>query len=109
MKILIANLGSTSYKCKLYDSSDMSVLFKASIERIGHTESTYIFSFEENNETTIIQKIPDYLFAVNLTLKSIQEQFSISEIDVVGFKTVHAKGLSGCVRLNSEVITAMEE
>jgi acetate kinase len=35
MKILIANPGSTSYKCKLYETKNMDVLYKASIERIG--------------------------------------------------------------------------
>ena len=38
MKILIANPGSTSYKCKLYDMADMKVLFQASVERIGDKE-----------------------------------------------------------------------
>ena len=38
MKILIANPGSTSYKCKMYDTSEMRVLFEASVERIGDSE-----------------------------------------------------------------------
>ena len=35
MKILIANPGSTSYKCKLYDVPGMQVLYQATVERIG--------------------------------------------------------------------------
>ncbi|MBP1654033.1 MAG: Acetate kinase, partial [Bacteroidetes bacterium] len=39
MKILIANPGSTSYKCKLYESADMAVLFEATVERIGEQDA----------------------------------------------------------------------
>ena len=42
MKILIANPGSTSYKCKLYDMNDMKILFQASVERIGDGEEGLI-------------------------------------------------------------------
>lgn len=108
MKILIANPGSTSYKCKLYNTEDMEVLYKASIERIGDEEGKYTYSFDEN-DVEIVQSIPDYLAAVNLTLNSIKEKFSIEDIDAVGFKTVHAKGVSGCVQLDEEVLQAMED
>ena len=43
MKVLIANPGSTSYKCKLYETSDMSVLFQATVERIGDLEAIYSY------------------------------------------------------------------
>lgn len=109
MKILIANPGSTSYKCKLYNSEDMKVLYRASIERIGDSEGIYSFAFGDGNENKIIKNIPDYYYAVNLTIESIKEKYPISEIDAVGFKTVHAKGVTGCVKLSNEVLQAMED
>jgi acetate kinase len=108
MKILIANPGSTSYKCKLYKTENMEVLFKASIERIGDAEGKYIYSFG-GNDIQNVQSIPDYLTAVSLTINSIKEKFSIEEIDAVGFKTVHAKGVSGCVKLTENILQAMED
>ncbi|MCB0748681.1 MAG: acetate/propionate family kinase, partial [Ignavibacteriae bacterium] len=39
----------------------------------------------------------------------IKEKFSINEIDAVGFKTVHAKGVTGCVLLDNKVLQAMED
>lgn len=109
MKILIANPGSTSYKCKLYDSADMKVLFKATVERIGDSEGIYTYSFDNEKSIQVNQKITDYFEAVNLTITSIKEKFNINEIDAVGFKTVHAKGVTGCVRLDNKVLKAMED
>ncbi|MCB0742771.1 MAG: acetate/propionate family kinase [Ignavibacteriae bacterium] len=109
MKILIANPGSTSYKCKLYDSADMKVLFKATVERIGDSEGIYTYSFDNEKSIQVNHKITDYFEAVNLTITSIKEKFNINEIDAVGFKTVHAKGVTGCVRLDNKVLKAMED
>ncbi len=109
MKILIANPGSTSYKCKLYETSDMSVLFQATVERIGDSEGIYSYSFADDSQKKEILEIQDYFKAVDLTLSSLKAKFSIEEIDAVGFKTVHAKGVSGCVELTDDVLTAMED
>jgi acetate kinase len=109
LKILIANPGSTSYKCKLYDMTNLSVLFHAYVERIGDKEGIYSYKFCDGKDELIKLEIKDYYSAVNLTLDSMKEKYPISEIAAVGFKTVHAKGVSGCVELTDEVITAMED
>ena len=109
MKILIANPGSTSYKCKLYDVNDMSVLYQASVERIGDREGIYSYNFKDEEKKSATLPIPDYFFAVNLTLETLKEKYSINNISAVGFKTVHAKGITGCVELSDEVIKAMED
>ncbi len=109
MKILIANPGSTSYKCKFYDAGNMSILFTATVERIGDKEGIYSYEFKGAEKVILKQEIPDYFFAVNLTLESLKKKFSIGEIAAVGFKTVHAKGVSGCVELTDHVLKAMED
>ncbi len=109
MKILIANPGSTSYKCKLYDLTDMKVLFQSTVERIGDAMGIYTYQFNGENNRTRNQKIPDYFTAVNLTLESLKEKYAIEEVAAVGFKTVHAKGVSGCVELTDDVLSAMQE
>ncbi len=109
MKILIANPGSTSYKCKLYETEEMKVLFKASIERIGDAESIISFNFESKDKEVQKKKIADYYSAVNLTLEIIKQKYKIEELSAVGFKTVHAKGISECTELTNEVILAMKE
>jgi acetate kinase len=109
MKILIANPGSTSYKCKLYDMTDMKILFQSTVERIGDAMGIYTHQFNGENNRTVSQKIPDYFAAVNLTLESLKEKYVIEEVAAVGFKTVHAKGVSGCVKLTDEVLNAMKD
>ena len=109
MKILIANPGSTSYKCKLYDVQDMTVLFQATVERIGDEQGIYSYNFNGGEPSKEILKIPDYYAAVNLTLESLKQKFSIGEVAAVGFKTVHAKGVTGCVELTDSVIQAMKD
>jgi len=110
MKILIANPGSTSYKCKLYDVADMKVLFQASVERIGDKEEgIYTYIFNDNEKTILKRKIPDYYTAIELTLDTLKEKYSIEEVSAIGFKTVHAKGVTGCVELSDSVLKAMED
>lgn len=109
MKILIANPGSTSYKCKLYDMDTMAVLFRASVERIGDTRGIYTY-WPENSEAVKTERhIPDYTHAVNLTLANMTDIMPVKNLAAVGFKTVHAKAVSGCVELSQEVLVAMEE
>jgi len=108
MKILIANPGSTSYKCKLYETSDMSVLFSATVERIGDSEGIYSYSFGSDEQKRNILEIKDYFTAVELTLSTLKEKYSIENIDAVGFKTVHAKDVTGCVELTDKVLDSME-
>jgi len=109
VKVLIANPGSTSYKCKLYDASNMSVLFQATVERIGDSEGIYTYSFGSDEQRRETLEIKNYFKAVELTIASLKEKYSIDEIDAVGFKTVHAKGVSGCVELTDNVLEAMED
>ena len=110
MKILIANPGSTSYKCKLYDMTDMKILFQASVERIGDKEEGfYSFIFNDDEEIILKRKIPDYYSAIELTLETLKKKFSIEDVSAIGFKTVHAKGITGCVELSDNVLKAMED
>jgi acetate kinase len=110
MKILIANPGSTSYKCKLYDMTDMKVLFQASVERIGDKEEgLYSYIFDNNERTVLKRKIPNYYSAIELTLETLKTKFLIEDVSAIGFKTVHAKGVTGCVELSDNVIKAMED
>ena len=67
MKILIANPGSTSYKCKLYDMQNMRILYQATVERIGEAGGIYSYQRENHDTVTVQQEIPDYFTAINLS------------------------------------------
>jgi acetate kinase len=90
MKILIANLGSTSLKWRLFD-------FSNSAERLLHKGG--------------FERVTDYPKAIEDCLAQLREAGHIqSERDLaaVGFKTVIAKDVTGCVRLDDRVLAAME-
>ena len=90
MKILVANLGSTSLKWRLFDFSNGQ-------ERLLHKGG--------------LERVTDYPKAIEDCLAQLKEpaQFrSETELAAVGFKTVMAKGLNGCVRLDENAVRAME-
>jgi len=90
MKILIANLGSTSLKWRLFD-------FSNSAERLLHKGG--------------FERVTDYSKAIGDCLAALKEAGAIaseSELSAVGFKTVIAKGVTGCVRIDDQVLAAME-
>jgi len=91
MKILVANLGSTSLKYRLFDFSGgrESLLTKGGFERVTDYPKT----------------IEDCL----LQLKEGAFITSDKDLAAVGFKTVLAKNVSGCVQLDERVLKAMED
>ena len=109
MKILIANPGSTSYKCKLYDVPAMTVLFEASVDRIGEKEGAYTHAFAGGPPVTEQRPASDYRAAVSMVLATMGERHPASSVAAVGFKTVLARGVTGCVELTPAVLQAMED
>ena len=90
MKILIANLGSTSLKWRLFD-------FANGAEKLLHKGG--------------FERVTDYPKAIADCLAQLKEAGAIgseSELAAVGFKTVIAKDVTGCVRLDERVLGAME-
>jgi acetate kinase len=87
----------------------MKILYQAAIERIGETGGIYSYQWENNDKVTVQQEIPDYFSAINLTIDTMKELVPVGELNAVGFKTVHAKGISGCVELTGPVVQAMKD
>jgi len=90
MKILVANLGSTSLKYRLFDFSggQERMLVRGGFERVS-----------------------DYAQTIDSCLAELMKGGWIkdeSDLAAVGFKTIMARGVNGCVRLDERVIQAME-
>jgi acetate kinase len=114
MKILVANVGSTSYKCRLIDMDSETDLAKGGVEKVGSENA--IISYSKGKTEIIkdlvkpvrshkeaVQSIIDYLIEKeNGVIKNIDE------IDGVGFKTIQAGEKNGSVLLTKEVTEAME-
>jgi acetate kinase len=91
MKVLVANIGSTSLKWRLFD-------FSNSAERLLHKGG--------------FERVTDYSKAIEDCLAQLKEGGAITserDLAAVGFKTVLAKNVSGCVRLDDRVLKAMED
>jgi len=91
MKILVANIGSTSLKWRLFDFSNYT-------ERLVHKGG--------------FERVTDYAQAIDdclVELKKVGAIVSESELAAVGFKTVIANNLTGCVRLDEKVLQAMAD
>jgi acetate kinase len=112
MKILVANLGSTSFKYRLFDMTDERLLARGGVERIGSAESRcFVQAGQRMAETTIAA--PDHAVAVRLCLKQLSSPEigalrSPQELAAIGFKAVHADGLTGVQRVDEKVLVAME-
>jgi acetate kinase len=112
MKILVANLGSTSFKYRLFDMADERVLARGGVERIGSAQSRWFVETKGHREEGTA-KAPDHAVAVRLCLEQLADPKwqclkDASELAAIGFKAVHAKGLSGVHRVDEHVLAAME-
>ncbi len=113
MKVLVANLGSTSFKYRLFDMRDEQQLARGGIERIGSPESRCSVQIGSwRSEQTA--KVPDHAVAVRQCLAQLTDPEhgclkDGSEVAAIGFKAVHGGRLSGVQRVTPEVLAAMED
>lgn len=84
MNVLVANIGSTSFKYRVIDTVNDVSVSKGRIERIAETGG--------------------YNTAITNCLKDLPVK-----IDAVGFKAVHAGSITGAQRIDDNVLQAMEE
>jgi len=112
LKILVANLGSTSFKYRLYDMTDERLLARGGVERIGSEQSPcFVEAGGQREETTLAAK--DHAVAVRLCLEQLSDPKrhclkDPSELAAIGFKAVHAQGVTGVQRVTEKVLQAME-
>jgi len=112
MNVIVANLGSTSFKFKLYrlDGDAEQVLAEGGIDRIGNPPSAWkITAGDQAAEGSA--DLADHDAAIVLTLEQLAKlgfDDIANQIDAVGFKAVHGGPISGAVRVDDEVIVTME-
>ncbi len=112
MKILVANLGSTSFKYRLFDMADERVLGRGGVERIGSERARCYVAAGGISEDAQVPA-PDHAAAVRLCLQQLSDPRmkclkDPSELAAIGFKAVHAEGLTGVHRVSDQVLTAMD-
>jgi acetate kinase len=113
MKILVANLGSTSFKYRLFDMADERQLARGGIERIGSPESRLTVEIgAARRERTA--RVEDHAAAVRQCLEQLTDPEvgclrEAAEVSAIGFKAVHGGRISGVQHVTPDVLAAMEE
>ena len=72
MKVLVANLGSTSFKYRLFEMDDERQLARGGIERIGSAESRCMVEIG-GTERELTAHVPDHAAAVRRCLDQLTE------------------------------------
>ena len=117
MKVLAANVGSTSLKFKLFEMPEETALCEAKIERVGSRDKA-IFAYGSlvtgKHYRLEGQCIPDYTTGIRMFLEAlVSGEYgvikSVGEIDRIGFKTVLSKGFYGVHELTDAVMDGMRD
>ena len=102
MLVLVANLGSTSFKYRLFDMTDERCLARGAVERIGESESKCSVEIGDwTDERTM--SVPDHGVAVAACLEQLTDADhgvlkDASEVAAIGFKAVHVDEFPACSR-----------
>jgi acetate kinase len=113
MKVLVANLGSTSFKYRLFDMRDERQLARGGTERIGSPNSKSFVEIDGNRQETAVP-VPDHAEAVKRCLSQLTDPQhgciqDAAEVAAIGFKAVHGGRYSGVQLVTDELLAAMEE
>ena len=113
MNILICNVGSTSLKYQLFEmDNNENVLASGSAERVGAAQSLYYHKNHLTGETVKESAVfPSHGEAISAMLEHLMNGCiqSMEDISCVGFKVVHAKGVTGVQYLTEDVLQAMAD
>jgi acetate kinase len=97
MIVLVANIGSTSFKYRLFETSDWSVTARGGIERIGRPGGDC---------ANYGEAIARCMNEISGSGKPLADP---SQLSAIGFKAVHAGPVSGAVRIDDRVLAAMDD
>ncbi len=117
MKVLVANLGSTSFKYRLFDLPSEKQLARGGIDRIGQPASNCFAEIgspggklhrEESKP-----RVADHAEAVRICLGQLTNPnggclASVAEVGAIGFKAVFAGRLSGVRLVDENLLSTME-
>jgi len=102
MIVLVANIGSTSFKFRLFDMMDERELARGGVERIGSDNAGV-----KVGDQSWTGPIADHGEAIDRSLKMLPDPNV--KLDAIGFKAVHGGPISGAVCVGDDVIATMTD
>lgn len=110
MKVLVANLGSTSFKFRLYEMESETQLARGAVENIGLENGSATIEINETPTSADIY-CRDHAEALEYCLAEIEKQgITLAATDdfAIGFKAVHGGKFDGVQVVSDEIVDAME-
>lgn len=112
-KIFIMNLGTTSFKFKLYlfSNHEQQVLASGEIESVGANESHYDLQLGAEPKKCGSLHIANHAEGFSFCVKALQESgllHNLDDLDAVGYKAVHGGNLSGTRLVDDTLLEEME-
>ena len=113
MRILCANVGSTSFKYQIIDMETTTSLVKGGVERIGNSPSAFTHAVPGKPSREGEIDAPTHTAAIAHAMRLITDAEvgcleDLGQLDGVGFKTILARGYWRSARITEDVITALE-
>lgn len=105
-QILVANLGSTSFKFRLYEMPSERLLAKGGFERLGSDRAAWKITVGDDVEKSGQGDVVTHEDAIRLVDKELG---GLAHLAAVGFKPVMARGISGTQFMDGRVLAAMED
>ena len=112
-KIFIMNLGTTSFKFKLYlfSPEQQQVLASGEIESVGAEQSAYVLDLGTAGNAAGNAPIPDHGAGFTFCVNALQENgilTDLNDLDAVSYKAVHGGSLSGTQLVDDALLAEME-
>ena len=112
-KIFIMNLGTTSFKFKLFtmDAQQEAVLAQGELECVGSTSSHYELRYADGRTCVGDTEIPDHGAAFTHCFSILQKDGvlkDLGDLNAVGYKAVHGGNLSGTCVVDEALMAEME-
>lgn len=110
-RILVLNLGSTSFKFKLYEMGEKeNLLATGGVENIG-TEGSYKIKADgkEKKDGCFCRTHADALELCMDVLNQLEVPVNMETLDAVGYKAVHGGSVSGSRLIDEALLAEMEK
>jgi len=112
MKVLVANIGSTSFKFRLFEMGrDEQCVASGGAERIGSTGGRLALCLAGEDQPARQRDFPDHKAAIEEILKELVEAGALGEgaaPDAVAFKAVMAGEYAPVARVDEKLLERME-
>lgn len=108
--ILVANIGSTSFKFRLFEMPSERLLARGGVDRIGSATSHWSM-VARDSKTSGEAAFPDYGSAITFFQEKLADSGVLPDfhsLSAFGFKPVMARDVSGTQLMDDRVLAAME-